>query len=74
MMNREEGEARRAFWMQHLRECSSAGERLSSYARRHGLNVGEGYQWRRVLRREGLWRPVGDIRASARLNLGKSVG
>ena len=29
MMNREEREARSAFWMQDLRECSSAGERLS---------------------------------------------
>jgi hypothetical protein len=74
MMIGEEWEAWCALWIQHLRECSSAGGRLSSYARRHGLNVGEGYQWRRVLRREGLWRPVGDIRASARLNLGKSAG
>ena len=54
MMNREEREARRAFWMQHLRECSIAGEQLSSYALRHGLNIGERYQWTRVLRREGL--------------------
>ena len=35
MMNQEERQARRAFWMRHLQECSSAGERLSSYARRH---------------------------------------
>jgi len=55
MMNREEREAGSAFWMQDLRECSSAGERLSNYARHHGLNVGEGYQWTGVLRREGLW-------------------
>jgi len=55
MMNREEGEAKRAFWMEHLRECSSAGEQLSSYALRHGLNIGERYHWTRVLRREGLW-------------------
>jgi hypothetical protein len=51
MMNREEREARSAFWMQDLRECSSAGERLSNYALRHGLNIGEGYQWTRVLPR-----------------------
>lgn len=38
-----------------------AGERLSSYARRHELKVGEGYHWTRVLKREGLWplQPVG---------------
>jgi hypothetical protein len=61
MRNQEERAARRAFWMQHLRECSMAGERLSSYARRQELKVGEGYHWTRVLKREGLWplRPVG---------------
>jgi hypothetical protein len=55
MMNQEERAARRAFWMQHLRECSMTGERLSSYARRHELKVGEGYHWTRVLKREGRW-------------------
>ena len=57
MTNQEERAARRALGMQHLRECSMAGERLSSYARRHELKVGEGYHWTRVLRREGLWPP-----------------
>src|ERR1700686_5056048 len=61
MTRQEERAVRRAFWMQHLRECSMAGERLSSYARRHELKVGEGYRWTRVLKREGLWplQPVG---------------
>ena len=61
MTRQEERAVRRAFWTQHLRECSMAGERLSSYARRHELKVGEGYQWTRVLKREGLWplQPVG---------------
>jgi hypothetical protein len=61
MMNQEERAARRDFWIQHLRECSNAGERLSSYARRHELKVGEGYHWTRVLKREGLWplQPMG---------------
>lgn len=55
MTGKEERAARRAFWMQHLRECSMAGDRLSIYARRHELKVGEGYHWMRVLKREGLW-------------------
>ena len=44
MRRQEERAVRRAFWMRHLRECSMAGERLSSYARRHELKVGEGYR------------------------------
>lgn len=61
MTRPEERAVRRAFWMEHLRECSRAGERLSSYARRHELKVGEGYHWTRVLKREELWplRPAG---------------
>jgi hypothetical protein len=61
MGRQEERAVRRAFWMQHLRECPMAGERLSSYARRYELKVGEGYHWTRVLKREGLWPllPVG---------------
>jgi hypothetical protein len=55
MTRQEERAVRRAFWMQHLRECSMAGERLSNYARRHELKVGEGYHWTRVHKREGLW-------------------
>jgi hypothetical protein len=55
MTRQEERTARRAFWIQHLREFSKAGERLSSYAWRHELKVGEGYHWTRVLKREGLW-------------------
>jgi hypothetical protein len=61
MTRQEERAVRRAFWIQHLQECSMAGGRLSDYARRHELKVGEGYQWTRVLKREGLWplQPVG---------------
>ena len=55
MTTQEERAAPRAFWMQHLRECSKARERLSIYARRHELKVGEGYHWTRLLKREGLW-------------------
>jgi hypothetical protein len=55
MMKKEEREAKRAFWLQHLHECSASGERLSAYAQGHGLDVDEGYRWRRTLRRAGLW-------------------
>jgi hypothetical protein len=67
MTKQEERAARRAFWLQHLRECSMAGERLSSYARRHELRVGEGYHWTRVLKREGVWplQPVGGTAAQS---------
>ena len=67
MMKQEERSARRAFWIQHLRECSMAGERLSSYARRHELKVGEGYHWTRVLKGEGLWplQPAGGTAAQS---------
>jgi hypothetical protein len=65
MTRQEERAVRRAFWMQHLRECSMAGERLSSYARRHELRVGEGYHWTRVLKREGLWPLLPEGEASA---------
>jgi hypothetical protein len=65
MTKQEERAARRAFWMQHLRECSMAGERLSSYARRHELKVGEGYHWTRVLKREGLWPAQPEGRTTA---------
>jgi hypothetical protein len=65
MGNQEERAARRAFWMHHLRECSKAGEWLSSYARRHELKVGEGYHWTRVLKREGLWPPPPEGGSSA---------
>ena len=67
MTKQEERAARREFWIQHLRECSNAGERLSSYARRHEFKVGEGYHWTRVLKREGLWplRPEGGASAQS---------
>ena len=67
MTKQEERAARRAFWIQHLRECSMAGERLSSYARRHELKVGEGYHWTRVLKGEGLWplQPAGGTAAQS---------
>lgn len=55
MMKKVEREAKRAFWLQHLRECMACGERLSEYARKHELDVDEGYRWRRTLRRAGLW-------------------
>lgn len=55
MMRKEERAAKRAFWLQHLREWSGSGEHLSVYAQRHGLDVEEGYSWTRALRRAGLW-------------------
>jgi hypothetical protein len=66
MTKQEERAERRAFWMQHLRECSRSGERLSSYARRHELKVGEGYHWTRVFKRDGLWplQPEGETAQS----------
>jgi hypothetical protein len=75
MTRQEERAVRRAFWMQHLRECAMAGERLSSYARRHELKVGEGYHWTRVLKREGLWplQPVGMISAQSMVVKAKPV-
>jgi hypothetical protein len=54
MTREEERAARRAFWIHHLRKCARTRERLSIYARRHELKVGEGYYWTRVLKREGL--------------------
>jgi hypothetical protein len=65
MGNQEERAVRRAFWMRHLRECSKARERLSIYARRHELKVGEGYHWTRVFKREGLWPLAPEGEASA---------
>lgn len=75
MTRQEERAARRAFWMQHLRECSKAGERLSSYSRSHELKVGEGYHWIRVLKREGLWplQPVGVMSAQSMIVKGGPV-
>jgi hypothetical protein len=75
MTKQEERAARREFWIQHLRECSMAGERLSSYARRHELKVGEGYHWARVLKREGLWplQPVGAAAAQSVIVKAKPV-
>jgi hypothetical protein len=55
MMKKEDREAKCAFRLQHLRECSASGERLSGYALRHGLDVDEGYRWKRTLRGAGLW-------------------
>ena len=55
MMKKEEREAKSAFWLQQLRECSASGEHLSAYAHRQGLDVDEGYRWTRTLRRAGLW-------------------
>lgn len=39
MMKNEECEAKRAFWLQHLRECAACGEHLSVYAQRQGLEA-----------------------------------
>jgi hypothetical protein len=58
MTKNEEREAKRALWLQHLRECAASGERLSVYAQRQGLDADEGYRWTRILRRAGLWPPV----------------
>jgi hypothetical protein len=65
MTKREERDAKRTFWLKHLQECASLKEHLSTYARRHELNVHEGYHWTRVLRREGLWPPQSQRRTSA---------
>jgi hypothetical protein len=54
-MKKEEREAKCAFWLQHLCECSTAGEQLAVYCHRHELDVDEGYRWTRSLRRAGLW-------------------
>jgi hypothetical protein len=69
MMKKEEREAKGAFWLQHLREWSASGERLAEYARLHGLDVDEGYRWRRTLRRAGLWpvKPKRDSEAASAL-------
>jgi hypothetical protein len=58
MMKKEEREAKGAFWLQHLRECSTSGERLSVYCHRHGLDVDEGYRWTRTLRDRGATSAV----------------
>jgi hypothetical protein len=55
MMKKEEREAKSAFWLQRLCECTACGEHLSAYAHRHELDVDEGYRWTRTLRRAGLW-------------------
>jgi hypothetical protein len=65
MTTKEERDARRAFWLKHLQECASLKEHLSTYTRRHELNVHEGYHWTRVLRREGAWPPPPQRRTSA---------
>jgi len=65
MTKKEERDTKRAFWLKHLQECASLKEHLSTYARRHQLNVHEGYHWTRVLRREGRWSPQSRSAASA---------
>jgi len=65
MTTKEERDARGAFWLKHLQECASLKEHLSTYTRRHELDVHEGYHWTRVLRREGLWPPQSRSRTSA---------
>jgi hypothetical protein len=75
MMKKEEREAKRAFWLQQLRECAASGEHLSAYAHGHGLAVDEGYRWRRTLRRAGLWpvKQKADCGAASALVAGKSA-
>jgi hypothetical protein len=65
MTKKEERDAKRALWLKHLQECASLKEHLSAYARRHELNVHEGYHWTRVLRGEGLWSAQSRSPASA---------
>jgi hypothetical protein len=67
MMKKEEREAKSAFWLQHLRECTASGEHLSAYTHRYGLDADEGYRWRRSLRRAGLWpvKQKGDREAAS---------
>jgi hypothetical protein len=75
MTKKEERDAKRALWLKHLQECARLKERLSTYTRRHELNVHEGYHWTRVLRREGLWplQPHSLTGASSAVVASKSV-
>jgi len=40
----------------HLQECATLKEHLSTYMRRHELDVHEGYHWTRVLQRRACGR------------------
>jgi len=75
MTKKEERDAKGALWLKHLQECARLKERLSTYTRRHELNVHEGYHWTRVLRREGLWplQPHSLTGASSAVVASKSV-
>ena len=54
MSRAEDRERRLAGWLEHVQSWQASGERLSTYARSHGLEAGSMYYWRTVLRREGL--------------------
>ena len=45
---------KQAFWLEHLQAADHSGQRLSSYAQAHGLNVKQLYYWNKVLRQRGL--------------------
>jgi hypothetical protein len=47
-------EAKRALWLKHWQDWSASGESFAEYARRHELDVDEGYRWKRILQRAGL--------------------
>jgi hypothetical protein len=63
MTTMEEREAKRALWLKHWQDWSASAEPFAEYARRHELDVDEGYRWKRILQRAGLLpehlRPVG---------------
>jgi hypothetical protein len=47
-------EAKRALWLKHWQDWSASAESFAEYARRHELDVDEGYRWKRILQRAGL--------------------
>ena len=64
----EDREAKRALWLRHWQDWSVAAEPFAEYARRHQVDADEGYRWKRILPRAGLWpeqlRPFDGDKAS----------
>jgi hypothetical protein len=54
MTTMQEREAKRALWLKHWQEWSALAEPFAEYARRHELDVDEGYRWKRILQHAGL--------------------
>lgn len=50
----EDRQAKRALWLKHWQDWSASAESFAEYARRHELEVDEGYRWKRILQRAGL--------------------